>query len=281
MTPENTTPRSDRLHTAINPSDMHRFGGKTVLVTGSTRGIGEGIARRFADEDANVVVTGRSSADGQAVADDIQNCGATATFIEADLADIEPIERLVTRTVNQFGSIDVLVNNAAAWTHGPFLDRTVDDWETVINVSLRAPWLLSKHAIDSMPAGGSIVNISSVHSMASDPQRFPYNVAKAGLNGMTRSMAADLGPLNITVNAILPGPVQIKDDPGDDPLLEHRLEGLPADRYGRPADIAGMTAFLASKEARFVTGASIPVDGGWTACLHDDPDVYGTRHSVD
>ncbi len=279
MTPKQ--PHADRLYTAINPSDMHRFRDTTVLVTGSTRGIGEGIARRFAAEGANVVITGRSSAAGQAVADDLENGNSTATVIEADLADTDQIERLVTQTVTQFGSIDVLVNNAAAWSHGHFLDRTIDDWDTVINVSLRAPWLLAKHAIDSMPAGGSILNISSVHAIASDPQRFPYNVAKAGLNGMTRSMAADLGPLDITVNGILPGPIQIKDDPGDDPLLEHRLEGLPADRYGRPADIAALCAFLASTEARFITGASIPVDGGWTACLHDDPAVYTTRHAVD
>lgn len=262
-----------RLHTNVNPHDLQRLTGKTAIVTGSTRGIGEGIARRFASEGASVVVSGRTVDDGEAIAEDIRNAGGDAAFVRADMADPDDIKRLIEETTDRYGTIDILVNNAAAWNHGRFTERTMDDWETIIDVSLRGPWLATKYALDDMPAGGSVINISSIHALATDPGRFPYNVAKAGLNGLTRSLAIDLGPLDISANAIMPGPIQIRDPiPHDDDSREARL--LPANRRGKPNDVAGLAAYLASDEAGFVTGTSIPIDGGWSVCLFDDIDAY-------
>lgn len=270
---ETTEESQGGLHTTVNRHNLQRLTDKTAVVTGSTRGIGEGIARRFASEGAAVVVSGRTADAGEKIATDIRDSGGEAVFIEADMANPEDIKQLVAETAKRYGTIDVLVNNAAAWSHGPFTERTMDDWNTVIDVSLRAPWLATKHALDDMPAGGSIINISSIHALATDPGRFPYNVTKAGLNGMTRSLAIDLGPQDITVNAIMPGPIQIRESTSGDEG-NHIARFIPANRRGKPDDIAGMAAYLASDEAGFVTGTSIPVDGGWTVCLFDDPDSY-------
>lgn len=262
-----------RLHTNVNRHDLQRLTGKTAIVTGSTRGIGEGIARRFASEGASVVVSGRTVDDGEAITEDIRDAGGDAAFVRADMADPDDIKRLIEETTDRYGTIDILVNNAAAWNHGRFTERTMDDWETIIDVSLRGPWLATKYALDDMAAGGSVINVSSIHALATDPGRFPYNVAKAGLNGLTRSLAIDLGPLDITANAIMPGPIQIRGPiPHDDDSREARL--LPANRRGKPSDVAGLAAYLASDEAGFVTGTSIPIDGGWSVCLFDDIDAY-------
>lgn len=262
-----------QLYTNVNRHNLQRLTDKTAVVTGSTRGIGEGIARRFASEGAAVVVSGRTVDDGKAIVEDIRDSGGDAVFLRTDMAAPDDIKQLIERTTDRYGTIDVLVNNAAAWNHGRFTERTMDDWEMVIDVSLRGPWLATKYALDAMPAGGSVINISSVHALATDPGRFPYNVAKAGLNGMTRSLAIDLGPLDISVNAIMPGPIQIREPiPSNDDSRTARL--IPANRRGKPSDVAGLAAYLASDEAGFMTGASIPIDGGWTACLFDDIGAY-------
>jgi glucose 1-dehydrogenase len=263
----------ERLHANINHYGLRRLTDTTAIVTGSTRGIGEGIARRFASEGATVVVSGRTVEDGETIVENIQDVGDDAVFMRADMADPNDIERLIEMTRKRYGEIDVLVNNAAAWRHGPFTERTIDDWSHVIDVSLRAPWLATKHVLGAMPAGGSVINISSIHALATDPGRFPYNVAKAGLNGMTRSLAVDLSPLEISVNAIMPGPIRIR-GPISDEGSGRMAHLLPANRRGKPTDVAGLAAYLASDEAGFVTGASIPVDGGWTACLFDDINAY-------
>lgn len=267
-TSEDSESSGNESASKVNPHGLNRFEGKTAVVTGSTRGIGKGIARRFASEGAAVVVIGRSVDAGETVAEEIRENGNDATFVAANMADPDAIKRVIDTAVEQYGTIDVLVNNAAAWTNGPFEERTLEDWEMVMNVSLRAPWLTSKYALEHIPSGGSIVNISSVHSTASDPQRFPYNVAKAGLNGLTRSLAIELGSLDITVNALVVGNV-IKPSSGTDAFDPDSWSArlLPVNRRGTPEDIAGITTFLGTADASFITGASIPVDGGRLACL--------------
>lgn len=247
----------------INPHDLHRLEGKTAIVTGSTRGIGAGIARRFADEGASVVVTGRSTDDGEAVATDIRERGGEATFVRADLRDANDVETLVDAAVTRYGPIHVVVNNAAAWRHGPIEERSIADWEVVMDVSLRAPWLLTDAALDHVPDGGRVINVSSIMGRITTPGRFPYDVSKAALDGLTRSLAVNLGPLGITVNGLVVGDV-VKayqaGDPDDPDDWSARMN--PVGRRGVPGDIAAVASFLASDESSFVTGASIPVDGG-------------------
>lgn len=255
----------------VDPDDPYGFpdaglqglDGRVAIVTGSTRGIGRGIAHRLAAEGVRTIVSGRSEDDGAAVVDEIEDHGCEATYVKADLADPAAAFALVDETVDIFGGIDFLINNAAAWRHGTALDRSVEDWEAVMAVSLRAPWLLSKAAVEHMDGGGRIVNISSVHSVATDPGRFPYNVAKSGLNGLTRALAIDLGPEDVTVNGIKVGAVPQEYrgvNPFDGDSWYARL--APAGRSGTPLDVAALVTFLCTAEAGFITAASIPCDGG-------------------
>ena len=236
---------------------------RTAIVTGSTRGIGRGIAQRLAVEGVHTIVSGRSEDDGRAVAADIVDRGYEATYVYADLADPGAAEALVEAAVDSYDGVDFLINNAAAWRHGSVKDRSVEDWAAVMDVSLRAPWLLGKAAVEYMDGDGRIVNISSVHAVATDPGRFPYNVAKSGLNGLTRTMAIDFGRDGVTVNGLLVGavPQEYTDaDPFDPSTFYARL--APVGRRGTPLDIAGLTMFLCSSEAGFITGANIPIEGG-------------------
>jgi len=258
-----------------------RLADRTAIVTGSTRGIGAAIARRFADEGANVVVSGRSEAAGEAVAREITNAAndGDARFIRADMREPESIAALVEETVNKYGSIDVLVNNAAVQTETGVRDATLEDWSFVVDTDFRGYWLAAKEAIEHMPEGGSIINISSNHARLTMPEIFPYNAVKAGIDGMTRAMAVELGPLGIRANSLNPGWVEV--DRTREELAEGRYEEVealhPIGRIGQPGDVAGAAAFLASDDASFVTGSSILIDGGRSALMEDAPFVSYAR----
>ncbi|WP_276302191.1 SDR family NAD(P)-dependent oxidoreductase [Halorussus lipolyticus] len=255
---------------------MNRFEGRTVLVTGSTRGIGQGIAERFASEGAPVVVTGRTEDDGQQTAERIRESGGEAVFVQADMRDPDDISALVEATADEFGGIDVLVNNAGVETNTSVTEATMDDWNLVLETDFRAYWLTAKHAVEYMESG-AIVNVSSNHARLTMPEMFPYNAVKAGIDGMTRAMALDLGP-EIRVNTVNPGWVAVERTEQNLSADERdHLESIhPAGRIGDPEDVAGAVAFLASDDAGFVTGTSLVVDGGRTAVMQDDtlPD-YG------
>ncbi|NEU55556.1 SDR family NAD(P)-dependent oxidoreductase [Halorussus sp. MSC15.2] len=256
-----------------------RFEGDAVLVTGSTRGIGEGIARRFAREGASVVVTGRTEADGETTVADIEDAGGDATFVRADMRDPEDIAALVEATAEEYGGIDVLVNNAGVETNTGAAEASMDDWNFVLETDFRAYWLCAKHARDHMDEG-AIVNVSSNHARLTMPEMFPYNAVKAGIDGMTRAMALDFGP-SVRVNTVNPGWVAIDRTTDEmDPEYREYLESIhPVGRLGSPEDVAGTVAFLASDDAAFVTGASLLVDGGRTAVMQDDqlPDYRARR----
>jgi NAD(P)-dependent dehydrogenase (short-subunit alcohol dehydrogenase family) len=227
---------------------------------------------------ANVVVSGRTVDDGTAVAESIDAQGGEATFVQCDMAEIDQIENLVEKTVSTYGTVDTVVNNAALWRHGDFETRTIADWEIVTNVCLRAPWYLVKECLGHLAGGGAVVNISSVHALQTDPGRFPYNVTKAGIDGLTRCLAVECGPLDIRVNGIRPGWIQLEHDDGHDEEPLARWQTLaPLRRPGEPDDVAPVVAFLASDDAGYVTGTTLEVDGGWTKALLDDLGPYDTE----
>ncbi|MXR40419.1 SDR family oxidoreductase [Halobaculum sp. WSA2] len=246
---------------------MRRFEGQTALITGSTHGIGLGIARRLRHEGASVVVNDQGAYDGEAIAEDLRAIDAPgdALYVEADVSNATAIRRLVDSAVSEYGQIDVLVNNVGVNSQGYLFDTDLDEWDSVFTASLRGAWLMTKYALPHMPEGSSIVNTSSTNAEMTVPSFFPYNVAKAGVDGLTRAMAVELGPLGITANAIQPGAI-LTDNP-DEEELDQNPEIDPLGRWGRPEDIAGVAAFLASDDAGYVTGVSIPVDAGRSVSL--------------
>jgi NAD(P)-dependent dehydrogenase (short-subunit alcohol dehydrogenase family) len=255
----------------VMSNGTERFEGRTAVVTGSTRGIGESVARRLAAEGANVVVTGLEKTEGAAVAEQIQSEGGTATAIPADLQSVEEIRRLVDSAVDTFGQIDIVVNNAAMQSDHTVRDATIEHWEQVVATNFRAPWLLVREALEHI-SGGWVINVSSNHAHHTMPGEFPYNSTKAGLEGMTHAMALDLALLDIRANTVTPGWILI--DRTRQTLSENELANLeeihPSGRLGRPEDVAGTVAWLASDDATFINGASILVDGGRGAVMQDD-----------
>ncbi len=223
-------------------------------------------------EGGAVVVSGRSDSQGEKIVTDIQDAGGTADFVSADLRNPDDIHRLVHQTVDQFGRIDVLVNNAAVQTETSVTEATIEDWTRIVETNFRAYWLTVKHAVEHMPEGSSVVNVSSNHAHHTMPRMFPYNAVKAGIEGMTRAMALDLGKLGIRANAVTPGWVRV--DRTEQELSKEEEEHLqnihPVGRIGEPEDIAGTVLWLASDDAAFVTGSSILVDGGRGAVMQDD-----------
>ena len=264
-----------------------RFAGQTAIVTGLTRGIGAGIAERLAAEGANVVVSGRSEDAGEAVVERIDEAtggdAGDAVFVRADMRDPEDVAALAEAAVAAHGSLDVLVNNAGVQTETAADEASLDDWAFVVETDFRAYWLAARAALEHMDRG-AIVNVSSNHAHATMPKHFPYNAVKAGINGMTRSLAVDFGP-SVRVNTVVPGWVEIERT--RDELPEGRFEEVesihPTGRIGTPSDVAGAVSFLASEDAAYVTGSALLVDGGRGAVLQDDvlPDYRAREDSAE
>lgn len=238
--------------------------GKVALITGAARGIGRAIAERYVYEGARVVVDDVDDAAGEATAAAL---GENARYVHGDVSNPDEVAALVRATEQLFGPVDILVNNALP----PARHVVENNWDPVIEVCLKGPWLLMQAVLPGMVErrGGSIVNISSVNALAGFGGEHVYSAAKAGLIGMSRSMAVRYGRRGIRINIICPGTIATETWNlmlERQPDLHDRLVGLyPSGRLGRPDDIAGAALYLAGPDSGFTTGSVMVVDGGVTA----------------
>ncbi|KAF1852311.1 hypothetical protein Lal_00037039 [Lupinus albus] len=241
--------------------------GKVALVTGGSRSIGAAIARRLAADGAAVALTYNASPEkARAVVAEIEAAGGRALAIEADAGNAIAVRAAVTQTVAAFGAIDILVNNAGLGLGGAIEDLTEQTYERMIAVNVTGVFVATQEAVRHMGSGGRIIHIgSSMTRYAAFPTASLYTLTKGAITGFNRSLVRDLGPKGITVNTVHPGPTDTDMNPADGPVSQIVSPGIALGRYGQPAEIAGVVAFLAGPDASFVTGAEIVADGGLTA----------------
>lgn len=246
---------------------MDRLKGKVAIVTGSTSGIGLGTAKLFGAEGASVIVCGRRSEKGEAVAKEICDAGGEATYLFLDLTKPESIEDLFKNTVEKYGRIDILINNASnvGLPDGKVDEVSLEMWDAIFQTDLRGTFFMIKTLLPYLKdQGGSIVNIGSMASCGGDLGATAYASAKAGVDMLTKSVALQYGKQGIRCNCVRPGLIVTPQNEAyvPDALKEIFLNNICVTRYGRPEDIANLCVFLGSDESEFVTGQIMTVDGG-------------------
>ena len=249
---------------------MSRFDGQVAVVTGGGRGMGRAVSLRLALEGAHVVVAELIAEHGEEVAREIEQAGGQAIAVPADVSRLADIERLFAETASRLGACDILVNNAGIGVGKPALEYTEADWDRQMGVNVKAVFFCSQAAVRQMAPRrrGKIVNFASTSAFVSSSKpSVAYDVSKGAVRQMTISLAAEVAPLGINVNAVAPGTIETEMSRGSLSTEEGRawqLARIPMGRVGKPDDIAGVVAFLCSSEADYITGHVLVADGGWT-----------------
>jgi meso-butanediol dehydrogenase/(S,S)-butanediol dehydrogenase/diacetyl reductase len=239
-----------------------RFQGKTIIITGASGGIGLATAKKFAAEGANVVLADINLDGLNKAAEELKAIApGKLQLSQCDVSQESQVEKTVAGAIEQFGTLDIIVNNAGLMIFKKIEEQTGDDWTRVLSVDLLGAFFFTKHAFLQMRKGGSIINISSIHAIETTPMVACYAAAKAALLSLTRSASMEGKAKGIRVNAILPGAI---DTPmlWENPNVKAGIETIDITSVGKPEDIAGAIAFLASDDAAFVQGAMLRVDGG-------------------
>jgi 3-oxoacyl-[acyl-carrier protein] reductase len=249
---------------------------RVAIITGGSKGIGKGIALRFAREGCDVVVAARHIEDAQKVVDEIRASGRKSLAVRADVSRLAEVDAMVLRTLEQFGKIDILVNNAGGISQpkdASIEDTSEEDWDRVVDINLKGQFLCCRAVVPLMKKAryGKIINVSSVGAIHPPASIVHYHAAKGGVLSLTRDLAFDLAPFNITVNAILPGPIMseffnemldaMSKEEGE-AFFARLGKGVPMGRMGTPDEVAGVAVFLASGLSSYVTGEAICVGGG-------------------
>ena len=246
-----------------------RLEGKVAIVTGSSHGIGRGIAVRLAQEGALVTVNHRKSdKDAEETARIIRQNGGKVLIVKADVSKWSEVDQMVAKTVSEFGRLDILCNNAGIMLDGSLLDTTEAMWDETMNINLKSFFLCAKRCVPEMlkQGRGKIINTASTDSFVAEPNVMAYCASKAGIAGLTYALALELAPKKINVNNVAPGAIRtplIAEWLKSEALTKSMLDKTPIGRLGEPEDIAAAVAFLAADESEFINGATIVSDGGW------------------
>ncbi len=246
---------------------MGNLTGRTALVTGGSRGIGAGIAKRLAAEGAKVAITYTKGTEAAAsVVDEIERAGSSAMAVQADAADAEAVTAAIEKTVAAYGRLDVLVNNAGTAIPKPFQHTTVEELDRVIDINLRGTMIATLAALRHMQDGGRIIMIGScVGERMMTPGLAAYAATKGAIKMFTQGLSRETGSRGITVNNVQPGPIDTDLNPASGDWATPQIANTALKRYGHVEDIAAMVAFIAGPEAGYITGASLTVDGGTNA----------------
>ena len=245
-----------------------RLKGKSILVTGGSRGIGRAIAIGMAEEGADIGINYVYHKDAaEKVADEIKKIGRKAILIQADVADVSDCYRMVDEFCKTVGRIDVLVNNAGICILGKFIDATEEDYDSVMNTNLKGEFFCAQAAAKKMikQGGGTIINMSSLNGIVGEPDQCSYNASKGGINMLTKSLSLELSKYNIKVNGLGPGFIMTEaaeEDIADPEVRKEYLENIPLHRFGKPEDVVGAAIFLASSDSDYFAGQTLYMDGG-------------------